>query len=399
MTDLKDLLDAVADRAGPIDDLADRAVSGAIRRRRRAMIAAPLMAAAVAAAALLIPNQLQNRGLEPVRPTPTSTARPVAGVPQVDIRAQDQPALPARIDQPAVLAYATACTGNSCANPWRLLTADGKQWNVTGAAGNGLDSGAVAVAPNGKRIAYLSEHESNGSGYLVVRDLASGDVDRPLEFPQGVIHRYRVSISWSPDGRWLGIDYSLPREPGENTREAALVDTTTMATYPLSEACCLAGLPGREAGWLPLVPQPTGQAGHERTLRLNWSGDVTGELPAATEGVVASGSNRSQISPDGSMLATLDFRDGVGELDLVDTTSGEVSTRRRLDGLDAAGEATAELLGWSGPHTVLTLFGGNGPAGVYSIDVRDGTARLTYQLNRRPERLSVAGRAPAGGSR
>jgi hypothetical protein len=403
MTDLKDLLDSVADRAAPIDDLADRAVSGAIRRRRRAMIAGPLVAAVLAAAAVLVPGQLSNRGVEPVRPTPTPTVKPVTGVPQVDIRTEDQPALPARIDQPAVLAYAVTCARpHPCRNPWRLLTSDGRQWNVAEAAGNGLDSGVVSVAPNGKRIAYLSEHRRNGSGYLVVRDLASGEEDRPLEFPADVIHQYKTSIHWSPDSRMVGIDFQLPLQvdSGETGRRAILVDTTTMRTSSLPFPCCLAGLPEQAVGWFPLLPRVMGGLSADRTLRLDWSGQASGELPLEIRANVSSGLGETLISPDGSVFATISYPDDVGELAVVDAGSGEVTTRRRLDGLDATSDATFELLGWTGPDTLLALAEpGGSVAGVYRIDVRDGTARLAYQLTRQPDRLSVATNVPSGGSR
>jgi hypothetical protein len=402
MTDLKDLLDAVADRAAPIEDLADRAVNGAIRRRRRAMIAAPLVAAALAATAVLVPTQLERRSMEPERPTPTSTVRPVPGIPQVEIRTKDQPPLPERITRPAVLAYAAACSaGDRCTNPWRLLTVDGKQWNIADAAGDGLDTGAVSVAPNGERIAYLAKHPRNGSGYLVVRGLASGDVERPMEFPAAVIDQYKTSLSWSPDGRWLGIDFRPVRQVAAgNARKATLVDTTTMKTYPLPEPCCLAGLPSRATGWFPLVRQAVGQPGAQRTLRLSWSGDVTGEVPATAGGISASGPDQSMISPDGSVFATLGHPNVEAELAVVDAESGTVSTRRRLTGLGGSPDPAFLLLGWTGSHTVLMLAGPGGSAeGIYAIDVRDGTARLTYQLTGQPDRLSVATDGPAGGSR
>lgn len=403
MTELKDLLEAVADRAAPIDDLADRAVSGAIRRRRRAMVAGPLVAAVLAAAAVLVPGQLSDRGLDPVHPTPTPTVKPVPGVPQVDIRTEDQPALPARIDQRAVLAYAVTCAGpDPCGNPWRLLTSDGRHWNVADAAGNGVDTGAVSVAPNGKRIAYLTEHRRNGSGYLVVRDLASGEDDRPLEFPAGVIHQYETSIHWSPDSRWVGIDFQLSPQvdTGDSGRRAVLVDTTTMRTSSMPYPCCLAGLPDRSTGWFPLLPRVMGGLSADRTLRVDWSGEAFGELPAAARANLSSGSGETLISPDGSVFATISRPDGVGELAVVDAGTGAVSTRRRLDGLDAATDGAFELLGWTGPDTLLALAEpGGAVAGVYTIDVRDGTARLAYQLTRPPDRLSVATKLPPGGSR
>jgi hypothetical protein len=278
--------------------------------------------------------------------------------------------LPARDVPPAVLAYSVDCadTTKPCWS-WRLLDWKGRHWKLPPAT-------AVTVTPNGRRIAYFQP-----DGRLVVRDLASGAVDLPILVPRKTLDGLRPHGTWSPNGRWLAIDYERDR------RNAVLIDTTTMRSRTLDRPCCVVGLQptgdwlltydqyGPDPAVFPLVDSLTG-----RTIQTIDPRELYDERWAKER-------TAYPLSPDGRRFVIFlwDREAGTHGLGLVDTTTGQVIGRHALD---VEGVAWGELAGWPDARTIAILTEANGQVLTYDIQTRK--LRDAYTFLDPPDRLTVA---------
>ncbi|GAB3431453.1 WD40 repeat domain-containing protein [Flindersiella endophytica] len=285
------------------------------------------------------------------------------------------PPLPDRGVPPGVLAYSTSCADATkpCWS-WRLLDWKGKHWTLQSAT-------AVSLSPNGRRLVYFQP-----DGRFVVRDLSSGAVDQPVLVPRQALDQLDPHVTWSPNGRWLTIDYQAVLTSGAH-RRAILVDTTRMRARTLGIDCCVAGLQptgdwlltydlyGSQPNVFQLEDVATG-----RTVRTIDPEELYGQR-------WAKGRTGYPLSPDGKQFAIFlwDREAGTHGLGLVDTATGEVAGRHELR---AEGVAWGDLIGWPDVRTVAVTTEGGGQ--VLTYDVQTRKLRAAYTFATPPDRLTVA---------
>ena len=88
---------------------------------------------------------------------------------------------------------------------------------------HGFDSPAVALSPDGIRLAYVGQSQSEPMLYL--RELASGEIT-PLVGTEGAIHAF-----FSPDGQWIG--FLTNRQVKKVSVVSQVVTTLADATTPV----------------------------------------------------------------------------------------------------------------------------------------------------------------------
>jgi hypothetical protein len=315
-------------------------------------------------------------------PKTTPVADPIAGrlgprgegsIGKIGVPGNARP-LPNRDVPPGVLAYSTNCpdTTKLCWS-WRLLDWKGRHWALPKGT-------AFSLSPNGRRVGYFQP-----DGRFVLRDLASGAVDQPVQIPGRALDGLDPHVTWSPNGRWLAIDYqAFPSS--DKQRRAVLVDTTTMRNRILGIACCVAGLQPT-GDWL-LIYDLYGPRPDRFQLRDAYGGRTVRTIDPAqlSEQRWAKGRTGYPLSPDGRRFAIFlsDREAGTYSLGLVDTT-GKVSGRYPLPAEDVS---WGELIGWPDVRTVAAVTENNGQVLTYDIQTRK--LRDAYTFPDPPDRLTVA---------
>lgn len=404
MTRLNDNLREWAADAPPLGDIAARAMAQSRLRRRRVWTrTVPLAAAAVLTTVAVLIAGLWGTWIGGDR-----NGLPVVnGARWEKIPAPARPPAPLPADGvgPAVAGYVPGCSNAvgqaawlRCLG-WRLVTADGRQWQVTNAYPPSEwmhmrdDVGALAVSPDGEQIAYIRKDR-----VLVVRDLASGTVRDVLTVRKRVLAYARIDLSWSPDGRWLAMDYfpvNLPPDGRHPTDEpAVLIDLQGMDLTRLPLGCCVLGLP--EGGQPVPLYAAYGPRGMPDTIRLVGRGRQSSvRVPVRYANGYPYDSTQTversvMISPDGQLLARINYDDWTAQL--IDVRTGKTIVRHALvSELDQSGPGERSgyptIYAWRDARTIIVGLNQR----FYTVDVRTGTTRQLLKFVRGgPIRVSFA---------
>jgi hypothetical protein len=391
MTDLREMLrDRAAEVAGY--DVAGSVLRTA-RRRRRLRRAAPLAAMlAVLGTVATALVATRDGGDVPViaadRPALTGG---VAWLPAELAAGAQPPPLPA--DRPVgagALVYAT------CDVPCgaRLVTADGKQFQLPAGRGEPEVPRVSTLSPDGRWLSY-----PDPDGNYLLRDLTGG---------QSLSLGPRRVVRWSWDGRWAvladarterdlqvvappDLAAAVPGPPaGEHGGQLAGLTSDGAAVFIGDEA--------HEVG-APADLRRVGRDGTEHRVRLGTAAlHGHGDDPAADRGVLVA---------DDSLLVqlmTTTGREGLpGDLARADARTGEVRDRYRLPapraGAGGAGETGPggggfRVLAAIQPEgAILTTYRNGVPAAIELLDLGSGDRTIITTVPGAVTALKVRGQA------
>lgn len=362
MTDLRETMRGMADRAPGIGDLAERSISRGRRRRavlRWAKVTAGTVAVAmvVVGAAVVVTDRREPDYATGEADLPY-TLEQGAPAREIDLPEETPGALPAGKVGAVDLAYlpdGTYCRDHPaeprCA--WRLVRADGTSWRLTDVyIPDNLSpaltlSNAVQLAPDGDRLAYV-----RADGATVVRDLVTGSVV--------VVGRHQPNqtpgwpLVWSRNGRWLALSGQLPDGKGRGIG-ITIVDTRTGETRVLNYAGGswgdgVLGLPDDRA------PVPIFSELEKRLLII----DRAGRLVQRVELTLADGRTGAwtsgAISPDGARLVSFPQTFGTDAFSQQDIRLLDLATGRQTTVLGpppAPAYSWNRVLGWQDDSTFL----------------------------------------------
>lgn len=409
MTRLNDKLTEWAEDAPPLGDIADRALTRSRARRRRIWTRVVPVAAAAAVTAIAVvvagiwspwSGPSRDHGLPPVH-------RPELHQVQVPTKAPKP--LPAKGVKPAVVGYRPSCQSATSkkqlqqCHGWRLVNADGTQWSVDDAYPDWgkfgrINVGALAVSPGGKRVSYIRKDRA-----LVIRDLASGRVRTPLTVPKKVLTKTEIHLSWSPDGKWLSVDYSPVDDDHPTVEPGKLVNVKTLKLTKLEMNCCVLGLPDG-ARPVPLFssygPKDTRNRlwlqGRGRTSKVRINAASLSVYPFESNALISAGGRTlAAVLQDNSVPfdpKTFEPKKVIWRLQLINTRNGKVTEQHRLvpelgHKVRKGRRPTAPVLyGWQDPKDV---FVGRGNS-IYTINTRTGATHLTLRFSELPEAVQIA---------
>ncbi|MFF5210389.1 hypothetical protein [Streptosporangium sp. NPDC000396] len=370
MTRLHDALTEIAGDA-PMVNLADRAISGSRRRRRTNAI---LAAAATALVAVL--GTGVGTGLLP-SPLSRSIAASQHGPYWWEIASSP---LPDRGVTSLSYAYLTSC--ESAAPPkckgrtWRVVTRDGKTYDVPQAAGSsGSATAPLTITPDGRTMAYYSRQEQT----FKVRDLKSGkELTAPMKVPPRQLDT-ETFLRLSDNGRYLAFTaFRGDNQPG------LLVDMRNGGTSTLP------------AGWMPVSIADDG----DPAVMVNWK-DTSSQILLMSPGnrkhtvtIPRWSQEFSALAPDKHTMAEIGMDTKTrpikqdGTLLVFDAVSGKVTAKVAARGLP---EDTVMLrLGnWLNDTevVVLTIPSSEPPSRedsrtAYAMNIKTGQVRKlqTYQV-------------------
>ncbi|GAA3800740.1 hypothetical protein GCM10022226_20430 [Sphaerisporangium flaviroseum] len=396
MTRLKDMLGEIAAQGPAIGDVADRAIGGARRHRRRLLLLPALaVVASIAVAVALARLPTTDKDMVPaMRPEVTKT---------ITLPSRTPAALPSGAVPPALLAYTSPCElvpepkWRDCAQ-WRLLTVDGRHFRVPDAIApeirNGMveNDGALAIAPDGRMIAYFDE-----AGRLLVHDLATGEVRTAFTVERAVLSTVTAHIAWAPDARRLAVGFEPLDDARPARQPAMLVDLATTRATELPGHCCVLGLGAGDA-LIPMYDAYANTMGSGHLRLVADDGTVRKQVSMAgveLQSVYAQSPGNTAMSPDGRRLAALIWPQGPGrvherapDLRIIDAHQGSMGEGRSYPQFRQA-MAEARLMGWRDSSTVLVGMMWE-RLGIYAVRTDTGEVDQLIRFTNRPDRLSVA---------
>jgi len=275
----------------------------------------------------------------------------------------------------------------------------GKPSRITAGARDGYyDEENPAWSPDGRRVAFLSDARSKGQLQIYVVAAGGGAARRV-----GSLHGNVARLTWSPDGKTLGVLYIAGARraagalaPGARDvgvigatveeQRLTLVDAATGALRYVTPADTYV----YEYGWSPdgrqvAVTYAKGNGDNNwwiaRLARVDVAGGALHDLLAPAYQI-----NDPQWSPDGTRIAVIggimsDFGSTGGDLYLVDARTGE--SRDVTDGAPVS----VQSLRWNDASSLDVVAHVTGAMRLMRLDVTPaGTTSLT-SLTDRPESL------------
>ncbi len=195
-----------------------------------------------------------------------------------------------------------------------------------------LDSNvfAVAVSPDGKRLAAPSKHR-----YLVVFEMDGPTKARGLVQP--VAHRGLVTaMAWSPDSNHLisaGLDGTILVYSADSEWQSSIMASQPGGVHALAWARLGTSNRGEEESEAII------SGGADGTLRV-WSAHPDSDVTFPEENWVTA----AQWSPKGQTVASAAFRDRINLLDLFSGQSVSIPTRSRTGVHDLAWSHSGETI-------------------------------------------------------
>ena len=364
--DVRDVLEDLAAGAPPVD-LADVAIAGARRRRRFALVGGATAAAVIVVMALALPSAV-TLDASPASPSGGAPRYdPTIGTPWPYLRH-----LPDHLDEPVALTY-TLNTGDRL--PSRLVTASGRQWDITG-----LGEDTPSISDDGWHVAFYDHATDN----FVLHNLHTGaSRSFPYGYTSAGTHEQlslQTPMPWSPDGRRVAL---AAYDPGRDGFHIVVLDSDTGSVTDLQ-------LEGFVTGWLD----------NSTLLVVDWTVDEPARLLAVdlsgAQHVLSTttfpadvGINAYVLSPDGTTLAAVVDSGGSTTVESVDVATGRASS---VSCVDCQSEMAPS---WVSDTEVLARgpYPDGGVQRFLALDVRTGATRTLVTFSPRFGEVSDLGLA------